>query len=168
MTVDRTSRTVQTLGTVNLPAYSFTEGTVVRVSFAGVLSWNAVPGGFAFLRLQVTPNAAGVPYNLQLATGLATTGTPCWFGGQITLFAQEEPSAAAQVAVSALISDIQLPAAPTAPELKLLQGSDVGLLSLDTTGLASGIDFNLQVSLSGGASIGFTQLRYYLTEMVGG
>jgi hypothetical protein len=83
----------------------------------------------------------------------------------MTLFAQQDPSASALVAVSALTSDIQLPTVPTAPEFKLFQS---GFLSLNTTGLASGINFNFQVSLSGGASIGFTQLRYYLTEMVGG
>jgi hypothetical protein len=160
------NNTVQTLGSVNLPAYTFTKASVVRISFAGVLSWNATPGGFAFLRMEVTPNALGLSDNLQLATGLAAVpGSICSFGGQMTLFAQQDPSASALVAVSALTSDIQLPTVPTAPEFKLFQS---GFLSLNTTGLASGINFNFQVSLSGGASIGFTQLRYYLTEMVGG
>jgi hypothetical protein len=161
--------TQRTLGSVNLPAYTLNHGAVVRMSFAGTLTWNAVAGGFAFLRLQVTPNSAGVPYNIALATGAPTdAGATYWFGGQITLLAQQEPSPASNVAISTLTSDIQKGTAPVAPYFQTPQGTGAGLLLLDTAGLSSGIDFNLQVSLSGGASIGFTQLRYFLTEIVGG
>ena len=164
------NNSTQTLGTVNLPAYTFSKGSVTRISFAGELTWNLVPGGFAFLRLQVTPNSAGLPYNIQIAPGAASPGGvgSYIFGGVITLFAPEDPSATGNVSISSLVYDIQSPVVPSTPVFGLPQGSSLGNLSLDTTGLSSGIDFNLQMNLTGGTSIGFTKLLYFLTEMVGG
>lgn len=159
--------TFRTLGSINLPAYALSQGTVLRLSFAGSLAWNGVGGGvgFSFIQFRITPDAGGLPYTLQLGSGATAPGAPQGdvFGGQITIFAPNPASISVGLVGNILFSDIQNSAAPVAPVYSRLQ-----TLTLDTAGLASGIDFDIRASLAGAPSIDLIQLDYYLAELVGG
>ena len=159
-----------TLSTVNVPGYGLTKGSTVRFSFTGLIDFNgAAASATGFVRFIVNPNALGVPYDFILGPITPPGGAVSHiFGGQVDLLVQGASSDACDVAISSIFF---VPAqAPFAPVLSLPLGSSMGILSLDTTGLASGIDFSVTASMSavGSASIDKIQLNRFVVEMAGG
>jgi len=160
-----------TLSTVNVPGYGLTKGTTVRFSFTGIIDFNGVAGpASGFVRFIVNPNALGVPYDFILGIITPPGGVASYiFGGQVDLLVQGASSDACDVAISSLFFVPGL--SPSAPVLSLPLGASVGILSLDTTGLASGIDFSVTASMSpppAAASIAKIQLNRFVVEMAGG
>jgi len=161
--------TTKTLASVNFPAYSFTKGSYIRISYAGVLQFNGAGGGATGnISLLISPNAAATFYSFNLDAGYTAPigAAGDIFGGEFSFFAPEEPSDSATVAVSSLFTSVTNTAGT--PLFDLPQGSDRGEILLDTTGLLNGITVSLRCSLAGNPRILLTKMRYFVTEIAGG
>ena len=158
--------TTRPLGSVDFPAYTLYQGTVVRIGFSGSVAWNGAPGGADLqIRLLIDPDSAGSPYTLALDAVSPPGGTPTHvFGGQFDLLVLDECALAADVSISALYAPVA--AAPSALALRLPQGSSLGNLSLATVGSTT---MTLQATLVGvNPSVGQIVLNRFVTELVGG
>lgn len=162
--------TTKTLSTVNFPGYSLTQGMVVQISYSGVIQFNGVGNASGTIKLLVNPKSGGGFYSFTLGVFVPPGGAANHvFAGQVDLLVQGASSDASSVAITSVFFP---PATtPSAPELTLPQGSSIGILSLDTTGLLAGINFSLQAIMDvppATPSIAKIQLNRFVTEIAGG
>ena len=165
-----------TLSSVNLPAYSFSKGTVLRLSFTGVVTWDtpAAVGEAIRVGIQFMPTAAALSQVIYLGALVVSPGAGLLqvFSGQLTLFAQTDPSGDADIAIHAVYADIANSGAAlpvvVVPVIPAVKGN--GIIGLMTGGWPTGTDISVVVSMANtgaAASVRVIQLIECVTEQAG-
>ena len=168
--------TTVSLASVNLPAYSFALGTVLRLSFTGFVTWDLVAGAGEAIQigLRFAPTAAALSQVINLGPPVLSSGIAARqvFSGQLTLFARTDPSGDADVAIHMVYASIAnsgvaspVVIVPLTPAVKAN-----GIIGLMTVGWLTGTDISVVASMpntGAGASVRVIQLIECVTEMTG-
>ena len=164
------------LSTVNLPAYALAQGTVLRLSFSGYVTWNSLLGAGEPIQmgLRISPVAAALSQTFDLGPAVTSSGIGLKqvFSGQLFLLARTEPSADADVSIhmsyaSIANSGVASPVViiPLTPAVK-----SNGVIGLTTGGFPAGTDIEVTATMSAGLlgnSVRVIQLIECVTELIG-
>jgi len=168
--------TTVTLSSVNVPAYSFALGTVLRLSFTGVVTWDLAAGLGETVQVGIrfAPTAAALSQVINLGSPALSPGIGLRqvFSGQLTLFARTAPSGDADIAIHVVYADIANSgvATPTVivPLTPAVKAN--GIIGLMTGGGLTGTDISVVASMpntGASASVRVIQLIECVAEMTG-